>query len=398
MIKDGRYGRPKIYLIYCYNPVYVNGECSENIEVLKDEKMIPFVISSDIYYSESTSLADIIIPDTTYLERWTLEDMVSFGQIPEYYIRQPFIKPLGEARNLADVFLEIGKKLGINFGFSSAEEFVKDGCNVTPGIKEAGGFEFMKKVGVWHDKNAKPKYKQHEKEIKGDELKGAILDEKTGVYWKGKEGEDYTTTKKAYKLYVGQKVGNKVYKGFPPDKVNKSGKFEIYSELLKIKGFSPLPSYLPIPEHQGLKGNELMLTTYKVNVQTHSRTQNCKWLTEIYHKNPGWINPETANKLGIKNGDKIKVKSKVGEIITKARITEGIVPGVIAISYHCGHWEYGRYASGKKSRGGRDDEKDLKLKWWKDKGEHPNWTIINSPDPIGGQQRWMDTVVTVEKV
>lgn len=66
-------------------------------------------------------------------------------------------------------------------------------------------------------------------------------------------------------------------------------------------------------------------------------------------------------------------------------------------SHHCGHWEYGRYASTKKSPTGSDDDRDLKLKWWDDNGMHPNWIIPNSPDPINGQQRWMDAVVTVSK-
>jgi hypothetical protein len=40
----------------------------------------------------------------------------------------------------------------------------------------------------------------------------------------------------------------------------------------------------------------------------------------------------------------------------------------------------------------------LKRKWWKDTGAHPNWIIPNRPDPVNGQQRFMDTVVTVAKV
>jgi thiosulfate reductase / polysulfide reductase chain A len=36
--------------------------------------------------------------------------------------------------------------------------------------------------------------------------------------------------------------------------------------------------------------------------------------------------------------------------------------------------------------------------WWKSNGEHPNWIIPNNPDPISGQQRWMDTVVNVSKL
>ena len=39
----------------------------------------------------------------------------------------------------------------------------------------------------------------------------------------------------------------------------------------------------------------------------------------------------------------------------------------------------------------------LKEKWWDSYGVHPNWIIPNSPDPISGQNRYMDTVVKVTK-
>jgi anaerobic selenocysteine-containing dehydrogenase len=299
-------------------------------------------------------------------------------------------------------------------------------------VKEAGGFEYMKKHGVWHDPNAKPKYYSYKKVLLDPKMKTCVVgdyaysdldepekicpwfgddvlyDKETGVYWhwnnsKAKTEEEakkkgYTHTKDAYKGYIGQKIGDKVYGGFTPDKLNKSGYLELYSNLLKEKGHAPLPSFMPIPEHEKMKSDELILTTYKVNVHIHSRSANCKWLTEIYHDNPAWINPDTARKKGIKTGDKIIVSSKVGKIETKAFVTECIVPGVVAISHHMGHWEYGRYASGKKAPLADANDPDLKFKWWDEIGVHPNWIIPNSPDPIAGQQCWMDTVVEVTKV
>ncbi|HDH51668.1 MAG TPA: DMSO reductase, partial [Nitrospirae bacterium] len=408
MIKDGKAGRPEIYMWYCHNPVYVNGDNQGNREVLKDEKMIPFTVTSNIVYDESSKLADMILPDATYLERWDWEDMVSPNQVPEYYIRQALIKPLGEARDLGDVVIELAEKMGMPLGVGSTkEEYVKKSHEMTAkAVKGFPGFDYMKKHGVWHDPNAKPKYYSHKKEIKADKLKDAILDEATGVYWNPKKAhaknpeKGYAETKKAYKGYVGQKIGEKVYKSFPPDKVNKSGYLELYSALLKKKGFAPLPTYYPIPEHEKMKPDELHLTTYKVAVHVHSRSTHRKWLSEIYHDNPGWMNPKTAADRGIKDGDKIKVKSPIGEIVTNARVTEKIVPGVIAISYHVGREESGRYGSGRKSPvagGANDNDPDLKNKFWDTYGMHPNWIIPNSDDPINGQQRWMDTVVTVTR-
>jgi anaerobic selenocysteine-containing dehydrogenase len=109
------------------------------------------------------------------------------------------------------------------------------------------------------------------------------------------------------------------------------------------------------------------------------------------------INSKTAKRLGIKTGDKIKVKSEIGEITTTANVTEAIVPGTIGISHHLGHWEYGRYASGKKAPLAGDNDPDLKLKNWDTYGVHPNWIIPNRPDPVSGQWAMLDSVVKVTK-
>ncbi len=393
MIKDGSKGRPDVYMWYCYNPVYVNGESKAIAEVLKDEKLMPFTVASTIVYDESSKLADIILPDASYLERWDWEDNVSPTQVPEWYIRQPLVKPLGEARDFGDTVIELSEKMGMPLGVgASKEEFVKQSCEMTPEVKAAGGFEYMKKKGLLSDRKAKGHFNGYKDEAKTD---GATLDEATGVYWKG--SGDYTKTKKAYKQYVGQKIGDKVYNGFKPDKLNKTGYFELYSAIIKDKGFAPLPTWIPIPEHEKMKSDELILTTYKVAVHILSRSSHRKWISEIYHDNPGWINPKTAAAKGIKDGDKIKVKSSIGEIVTTANVTEKIVPGTIAMSFHVGREESGVYGSGKPSPEGTSDDPDIKNKFWDSYGVNSNMIISNSIDPMSGQLRCMDTVVSVSK-
>jgi len=410
MIRDGSAGRPDVYMWYCYQPVYSNADCQANIDVLKDESLLPFTVAVTPFYDESAALADLILPDATYLERWDWEDNVSPNQVPEYYIRQPMVPPRGESRNFADVCCELANRMGFPLGFKDMRDFVKKSCKLTKIVKKkARGFRGMKKKGVWHDKQAKPRYFSYKVPVKAADLTedGVILDKTTGVYWNWKltsaksEAEalakGYRNTRKAYKGYVGQAFWGQVRVGFKPDKVNKSGFFEIYSEIMAAKGLSALPSFTAAPEHQAMKPDELILTTYKVNVQSHSRTQNCKWLSEIYHNNPAWINPITATAHGIKDGDRIKVKSPVGEIESEALVTQGVAPGVIAISMHCGHWQYGRYASGKNAPFGDENTRKPEHVWWSNNGAHPNWIIPNSADPITGQQRWMDTVVSVTK-
>jgi len=414
MIKDGSAGRPDVYMWYKYQPVYSNADCKANEEVLKDENLLPFTVAVSPFYDESSSLADIILPEATYLERWDWEDMASPTQVAEYYIRQPIVPPMGETRDFGDVVCDLAKKMGMPLGFDTKEEFVRLSCEMTPAIKAVGGLDYMKEHGVYHDPEEQPAFYSYKREIPAEvwQAENVVFDTKDRVYWdwtksKAKSREEaeangYMHTGDAYKGYVGQSIGARVYRGFPPDKVNKTGLFELYSELMEGKDFNPFPSFYPNAEHQAMKPDELVLVTYKINVHSHSRTQNCKWLTEVYHDNPAWINPETAAALGIANDDIIRVRSEIGEITIKARVTPGIAPGSIGISNHCGHWQYGRYASGNAApeefRADTPD-KDVDRIWWADKrGVHPNWLIPNRPDAIGGEQRWNDTVVRIEKV
>ncbi|PIW26466.1 MAG: DMSO reductase [Rhodospirillales bacterium CG15_BIG_FIL_POST_REV_8_21_14_020_66_15] len=410
MIKDGHHGRPKVYWWSCYNPGFINGDNKGVQALMADENMVPFQICTTIVYDESSQYADIILPDVTYLERWDWEDMVSPTQVAEYYIRQPLIKPLGEARCQGDVWPELAKRIGFNLAWSGKEDFVRQSCEMTPKIKEAGGFEYMKKHGVWHDPNDKGNYGFYERkvDVSGD---GVILDKETGVYWNWKkagvasEAEavkvGYLGTKGAKKAYVAQDIDGTPYLAYPPNtKFTKAGYLDFYSDNFASKGLPAFPTYTPVPEHQKMANDELIMTTYKVAVHTHSRTAHCKWLAEIKHDNPAWINPKTAAERGIKDGDPIRVTSTVGEFETTAYVTEGIVPGVIAISHHLGRQHSGVYGSGKVSPldGGAGTDPDIKNMWWKKHGVHPNVAMPNWSDPIGGSQRWFDTPVKVVRV
>jgi anaerobic selenocysteine-containing dehydrogenase len=400
-IKSEGPGKIEVALWYCYTPSYATGDTQGNINVLKDERLLPFVVVSDPFYGDSTHYADMILPDATYLERWDWEDMVDPTQTGEWYLRQPLVKPLGEVRDLGDVCCELAERMGFPLGVKSKEEFVQKSCDMTPGVKEAGGFGYMKRVGVWNP--GKKNYYSYKKEVSADAVKekGVVYDKEAGVYWNPekahvKENKGFFRSKNAYKGYVATKMGKKLIAGFKPDKINKSGYMELWSQPLKDVKMNPLPEWVPAPEHEKMGPDDLHLTTFKVCVQTHSRTPNCKWLTEIYPDNRAWINPKAAAARGIKDGDKVKVKSPVGEIEHIAHVTENVHHQVVAISHHKGHWAYGRYASGKRAPLGKDDPDDKNI-FWKWYGVHPNWIIPNWGDRISGFQRWNDTVVKVTK-
>lgn len=462
--KTGR--RPKMYMVYTYNPAYVNGDDAKNIETMKNEKIMPLIVSCDTSMSEGTSLADYILPDATYLERWTTEAPQSYSLTKFIQIRQPVVKPLGEAKDFQDIVMLLCRAMNPDvakyFPYKDSEELTKKACELTEKdaekhhkkLYDVNGnelkgplFDYIKEYGIVQQ-SLKPSYHVNEKKIKDKDLKDTIVDTQTGVVWKpkktkAKEGDTYTQAKDGYKGYVGQMVDGVAYKGFKPDKVNKSGKMEFKTSFIKkaepkllaqltpiVKGThnefvleqikSGMPTYLPVPEHKLMKENELIMISYKVNVQIHSRSANCKWLSEIYHRNSAWLNSKTADDLGIADGELIKIKyvdkdypekgykaPEVKEITIKANVTECIHPKVVAVSFHCGHWAYGRVASGKATFPKVKDNVNI---WWQKKGTrkfgpvwdeakgvHPNWIIPNAPDPISGQFRSNDTVVEVAK-
>ncbi len=68
--------------------------------------------------------------------------------------------------------------------------------------------------------------------------------------------------------------------------------------------------------------------------------------------------PLTPKKLGIKDGDTIRLISKTGQIECHAALWEGTRPGTVAKCYGQGHWAYGRIAAkkfGKEPRGGNNN-------------------------------------------
>ena len=404
-------GKQKINVHFTYqdNPVYTNpGADVVWGKLYRDEKLIPFFVSMSPFMGEETALADIILPDCPYLERWEPESMPN-SLWPWLGIRQPVIKPLGDAREnriiLRDLILKLdpdGKRGMKQFwNFKDGEDYMRQHFDNVPGLKEAGGVDFLKKHGVWPiygkldprsgkivDKTGREiqaEYGLHMKELSASDMAGASVDAKGNITKNGK--------------VIGLQRKGKNYVGFP----SKNRLINVRVDEWADYGFNPMPTFKHIPWLKDMKDDEMVLTTYKLNVHKQSRTAAVKWLAEIAHSNPVWMNTETGKRMGVKTGDLVRIESRVGYMVTKAYVFEGIHPKVVAIPTAFGHWGYGRLAQLKQrhEKGGAwgasgDPDIDNNV-WWDDKGVHPNAIIPVVADPIGGSQGWYDTVVKVTK-
>jgi anaerobic selenocysteine-containing dehydrogenase len=330
------------------NPAYAHPNTSETIRVLKDEKKIPLLVVADTHLTETGALADILLPMASYLESWNLESRPAMGLVPFVSIRQPMVPPLGKSMSIGDTCIELAGRIGGDvpkaFSCKSSEEFIGKAAARINGLSKSGGIDLLKKEGVWFDPAAKPAYRSYEK------------------------------------------------KGFSTP----SGKFEIFSKRLQERGLPALPAYVPIQAHQAIKDDELILTVNRANVMT-LRLANAKWLAEILHENPLWINPETARAKGIREGDRVKVTSAAGSLIARVRLSNGVHPRVVTLAEGLGHSHLGKFARAKKEK---SSDLDTNLLWWGEEGNgvNPHPLIQADFDPAGGGIAWNDTKVTLTKV
>jgi anaerobic selenocysteine-containing dehydrogenase len=210
-------------------------------------------------------------------------------------------------------------------------------------------------------------------------------------------------------------VGGTVLRGFPTP----SGRLEFWSSTLAAWGWPEhaLPGYIKSHVHpENLEPGQLvLLSTFRLPTQIHTRSANAKWLDELAHTNPVWIHPSDAAGLGIaRTGDLVRVETGIGHFVAKAWITEGIRPGVVACSHHMGRW---RLANGPAGAGGmmatvdlrkggtswemqrrapvapyESADPDTQRIWWSDTGVHQNLTFPVHPDPISGMHCWHQAV------
>lgn len=418
---------------------------SKTVEVLKDEKLIPFHACSDIIYSEMAHYADMILPDATYLERGGMDIRNNLELQHFVTLRQPMVTPPGEATNFAEVLINVGKRLGPDqakyFAYGTHEDFVRHQCSKLPTVGPDGkvfanGYEYMKHYGVYVDTSQPKTYEVFRRKLKPEQLAGSRTDAQTGVIYKA----DASGKEKP----IGLMVRGEPMRGF----ATPSRKFEIYApEVKKVASElgirdDGMPSFFSVPWHVDLPKDRFILTTFKWNVHTQGRTASQKYLSEIVHDNPMWINPETAARYGLKTGDMVELTSYrpksgplgdkayraavadqvVGKAKVKVFVTEGIHPRVFAVSNSLG-WEFGgranlglrekrsqwiedaSYKSAGKGLGpaARFDDIEYGLWWDKRNGGRGNGVNINeilpiNPSPLVGMQSWFDTVCSIEKV
>jgi anaerobic selenocysteine-containing dehydrogenase len=222
---------------------------------------------------------------------------------------------------------------------------------------------------------------------------------------------------------AGVEVGGERKQGFKTP----SGKLEFFSPTMHEWGWPEreytipwtLKSHVHPDEINRDEGEMLLLPNFRLPTLIHTRSANAKWLYEITHKNPVWMHPSDAQRIGVKTGGLVRVETEIGYLVDKVWVTEGIKPGIVAMSHHLGRWrlkddmgvnpsssnlvelhEEGEEHHMQVIQGAKAYESfdpDTSRVWWEDVGVHQNLTHGVHPDPISGAHCWHQKAHSVTK-
>jgi thiosulfate reductase/polysulfide reductase chain A len=300
-------GKPypvKAWMIHKQDPMSALPDQSRTIAMLQQ---MDFVGVVDIQMSDTAWYADVIFPESTYLERQDPAEVMS-GMSPVVVFRQPVIKPLHDTKPTLEIVQGLAKRLGLSQYFDfTMEQWVNEQAKELP--LEAP-LDHLQKHGLY----VAPGFPR------------------------------YGTTLNAEHRFV-----------------TKSGKIELFSERLQEAGYEPLPVYRA--PAQPPAGTFRLILGRKAYF-THGNSTNNPWLNTFAPENRLQLNPRTAQSLGVDDGVFVEVASAAGAVRLKAHVTEEIRPDCVFMLHG-----YGKRSKWQRLAGaGASDAQVLETAWDKISG------------------------------
>ncbi len=284
----------KGWLIYGTNLIQSLPNPAQTIKAIQ---ALDFIAAIDVLPAEICGWADVVLPESTYLERcdelWT----PSYKE-PFLAVRQEVVPPMYESKPGWWIARELGTRLGLKDYFPW-----KDSMDYAMHRVKAAGLDC-------------------------DQLqqKGVILGKKVPVC----EEEGLALS-------------------FDTD----SQKIELFSEPLKAMGFHPIPEFTPPDEPpQGM----FRLLFGRAPVHTFGRTTNNRFLSSVFSENEVWINSKAARALAgfeqepLKSGERIVLVNQDGvrSNPVRAKVTQRIRGDCVYMVHGYGHTAKGlKYAHGR---------------------------------------------------
>ncbi|MFA9440312.1 DMSO/selenate family reductase complex A subunit [Uliginosibacterium sp. sgz301328] len=286
-----------IKMIFCLAGNYLasqNPDVNAAARLLADESKVEFIVCSDLYLTPSAKFADVLLPETSFMERWNIGK--TWGSGNYLMLSEQVIEPLHEARNDYDWLTDVARKLGVEQEFTLGRsqkdwiEAIWEATRLTQPSEELPDFNTLQTQRIAYFKNPEP-YVAFKKEI----------DDPAAHPFK-----------------------------------TPSGKIELFSKRLYDMNDPDIPAlshYVPAvegPQDEATSEYPLQLITWKGKNRANSTFFANPWLKEAQTQKM-WINPIDARARGVKQGDMVRAFNKRGTTVIVAEVTTRIMPGVVAL-------------------------------------------------------------------
>ncbi len=284
LIEKMRAGQVQVLFIHGANPLY---DLPASLGFADALAHVPFVVSFSPFVDETAVWADLVLPDRTYLESWGYSVSDPSFDLPVVSSQQPVVVPVFDARSTADILLTVARGIPVAakaLPWTDEVAFLKEAITQLPSAAYGGTGADVK----W------ARFQQH------------------GGWWPAASPS---------------------------------------SAAVKPAGsIGPLTAAAPT-----FQGDEqsypYFLNVYMSELLSDGRGANQPWLqgspqatTTIAWQTWVEINPQTAQALGVSEGDIVKVTSPNGELEAPVYVYPAIRPDTVGIPLGQGHTDYGRYA------------------------------------------------------
>ncbi len=287
-------------------------------DLLADDTLCEFIVTSEVFMTDSAKYSDIIIPDLTLQEQYSLSANGYADNMEAIIYGSPVYEAKFERRGIYEVCTDIADKLGVKDEFTEGK------------TRE----DWLRQI-------------LDESREKYPELPDWDTGMAQGVW---KRTPEATISLEAF---IKDPEANPLK--------TESGKIQIYSE--KLAGFaetwelaedeviSPIPEFDPGFESYVNLTEEypLLITGFHYKAHTHSSYANNEIIQTAAH-HQAWINPVDAEARGIKDGDTVSVFNERGDLRIEAKVTPRVIPGTVAIPQ--GMWHEADMAGDRVDHGG----------------------------------------------
>ncbi len=287
---------PKVLLLYDANPVFAT---PASLHLREAIEKLPFIASFGSFIDETSILADFILPDHSPLESW-LDDVPESGATQSVTsLAPPAMRPLHNTRAMPDVLLDIAHQLGEDMRavlpWSNYEQMLRAAYEDLRGHVGAHGMRPGQTPSAPTDADAFWKKVQEQGGWWSDEVPPA---------GGRREAMQHASLKPAELEFDGSEQ-----------------EFPFH--------------FMPYPSQMLMDGSLAHLPWMQ---ETPDPISSAMWSTWVE------INPRSAERLSIKQGDLVEVRSRHGTLRAPALISPGIAPDMVAMPVGQGHENFGQYA------------------------------------------------------